>query len=216
MFDLDIVEKFITISGEAPTMGKPIYLIRFTHCNLNCSYCDTPQKNSINKTMSKMELINDIRDNVKSYKGLNILFTGGEPLLNERQLEIINIAEKLKDIIFYVETNGTIEIKNFSLPNLRYVVDWKAPSSNASIDFYLDNLKFMRRDKDIIKCVIDSSDFDWLKDIIKLKESINPNIELYLSPQANKIELKDIASFILTNRLNINISIQLHKLADID
>jgi len=209
---LEIVEKLITISGEAPTMGIPIYLIRFSHCNLNCSYCDTPQKNIVNNIISREELVNDIKENVKNYQRLNVLFTGGEPLLNDRQLDIIKIAEELDYINFYIETNGTIEIKNFNLQNLYYVVDWKAPSSITNRDFCLNNLKYMRPEKDIIKCVIVASDFDWLMGIIKLKETINSNVKLYVSPQTDGLELKELASFILMNRLDINISIQLHKL----
>ncbi len=211
---LEIVEKFITISGEAPTMGEPIYIIRFSHCNINCSYCDTFQKDEVNELLSRDELINNIIEVTKDYPRLKVLFTGGEPLLNERQDDIISIATQLSNIDFYVETNGTIKIKNFSLPNLYYVVDWKAPSSLTEIraDFCLDNLKYMRAKTDIIKCVVASSDFDWLIDKIKTRDKVNPLIKLYISPQFNKISLKELASFILKNRLDINISIQLHKL----
>ena len=160
MFQL--VEKIITLGGEAPLIGMPIYLIRFTGCNLECSYCDTNYKNEINDQFTFKELVDDIFNKAK------VLFTGGEPLLNDRQDELINVISELENIDFYIETNGSIKINNFNLTNCYYVIDWKSPSSGNEDSFFIENLHKLRLEKDCIKFVINNYDFNWLKETIKI------------------------------------------------
>lgn len=209
---LDIVERFITISGEAPIIGEPIYLIRFSGCNLGCSYCDTEYKDEINERITTDNLISEINNIIKEYPYLKVLFTGGEPLLEERQEELYLIMKNLTNIEFFIETNGSIDIKYFDLPNVYYVVDWKTPSSNCNNFFLESNLKKMRFQNDVIKFVVSKSDLKWVKEKIDFINKTNPFLRLYISPQYGKIELKEIAEFIINNRLSLIISIQLHKL----
>jgi 7-carboxy-7-deazaguanine synthase len=211
---IEIVERFITISGEAPIIGEPIYLVRFSKCNLDCSYCDTMYKNEVNECLSVEELKADIIEKINDYPELKVLFTGGEPLLGERQEKLLKIIEDLKYINFYIETNGSIPITNFNLPNCHFVADWKAPSSGEEddLDFCIENLRHYRIDEDCIKFVISRYDLEWLKDVIRVIEKMNPFLPLYVSAQWGEITLKEIADFILINKLPLKISIQLHKI----
>ena len=209
---LEIVEKLTTIGGEAPLIGIPIYLIRFTGCNLNCSYCDTIYKDEVNDQFTFKELIDDIFNKVKEYPELKILFTGGEPFLGTRQDDLINIITELENIDFYIETNGSIEITNFNLSNCYYILDWKAPSSGFNESFFIENLKKLRIEKDCIKFVINADDFDWLKKAVKTVQEINPFLVLYVSPQSEKLSLVDTADFIIRNKLPVRLSLQLHKI----
>ena len=36
-----VAEKFISINGEGTRAGELAVFVRFTGCNLRCSYCDT-------------------------------------------------------------------------------------------------------------------------------------------------------------------------------
>jgi 7-carboxy-7-deazaguanine synthase len=208
---LNIVEKFITISGEAPIIGEPVYLIRFSKCNLNCSYCDTPFKDEVNDYFSREELIEDILLVTEDYPEIKVLFTGGEPLLDERKETLMSIIEEMKDIDFYIETNGSIPLENFSLANCYYVVDWKSPSSAENESFCIDNLKNFRLNNDCIKFVVAKNDFDWVRESIKFINKINPFLKIYISCQSDKLSLEELANFVLKNRLPVKISIQLHK-----
>ena len=211
----NIVEKFITLSGEAPNSGEPIYLIRFSRCNLNCSYCDTSYNNEINYTFSQKELINEINRKKHEYPGIKILLTGGEPLLEDRQqkiIQLINKTNKINNCQFFIETNGTIEIKDFSLNNVHYVIDWKTPSSGYKDSFITNNLYSARSGIDVIKFVTAYDDLVWVKEKIDFIKKFKPNIAIYLSPQLNNIKLDQLAYFITDNKLSVNLSIQLHKI----
>jgi len=208
----NIIERFVTISGEAPIIGEPIYLIRFSGCNLLCPYCDTDYKDEINEVITVDNLIIEIENIIKEYPDLKVLFTGGEPLLEERKEQLYLVMKSLDKIDFFIETNGSIEIEHFDLENSHYIIDWKTPSSHSS-DFFLEsNLKKMRFTNDIIKFVVDKNDLLWVKEKVEFIQKINPFVKMYISPQYGKITLREIADFILRNRLPLNISIQLHKL----
>ncbi|MCK4798382.1 MAG: radical SAM protein [Spirochaetes bacterium] len=208
---IELVEKYITIGGEASLLGIPIYLFRFKGCNLDCSYCDTPYKNEVNDYFTVRELADDILHKVKQYPELKILFTGGEPLLGNRQNELLSIISDLENIDFYIETNGSISIENIELTNCFYIVDWKSPSSGFPDSFCADNLKKMRIENDCIKFIINKDDFAWVKEVVKIIQKVNPFIPLYITPQWGKMELVELSDFILTNRLPLKLSIQLHK-----
>lgn len=209
---LPIVERFVTISGEAPTMGQPMYLVRFSGCNLSCRYCDTPYRNEINETLTPAQLCDDIDRVRMSYPGIIILFTGGEPLLEQRGTIVTDIAMKMHNVQFYVETNGSVPIDEAAPDNLHYVLDWKTPSAGGGETFCVDNLHRMRADHDVIKFVTDESDLTYIKDKIEMIRRENELVRVYLSPQTGRIELTKLADFILSNKLNAAISVQLHKI----
>ena len=207
-----IAERFFTLSGEAPTAGQPMYLIRFSGCNLKCSYCDTPNRNEINERLTFTQLSEEIALAQKEYPGAFVLFTGGEPLLNERIEAISQLAAKHSETLFYVETNGSIFIQDFGKGNLRYVADWKTPSSGEGSSFCMNNIKKLRAGLDCIKIVTDETDLPQVRAIIKEIKENNAGLDIYLSPQTGKIEPKDLVSFIIENRLDVRLSLQLHKI----
>ena len=209
---LPIVERFVTISGEAPTMGQPMYLVRFSGCNLSCRYCDTPYRNEINEVLTPAQLCDDIKRVVNDYPDIIVLFTGGEPLLEPRGTIVSDIAKWLPNVQFYVETNGSVDIDETAPNNLHYVLDWKTPSAGGGETFCIDNLRRMRADHDVIKFVTDENDLSYIKDKLDIIHSQNDAIRVYLSPQTGRIELTKLADFILTNKLNVAISVQLHKI----
>ena len=209
---LNIVERFITISGEAPIIGHPVYIYRFSECNLDCSYCDTQYKNEVNLTVSKDEIVDDIRAVKEEYPQIKVLFTGGEPLLGERREQISYIVNLLSGIEFYIETNGTIEIIDNDRENCHFVCDYKSPSANEKDMFFQNNLKTLIGEKDCIKFVVNGDDLDWLSEKIKYVNKVNSSLPIFVSPVHSKLEFEKLAEFILERKLPVNISIQLHKI----
>lgn len=208
----NIKEKYITISGEAPASGVPVYLIRFSGCNLECRYCDTEFIEQVIYRFTIKELLEDIHLKCSTYPFLSLLFTGGEPLACERQGSLMTLIRSLEGKVdVYIETNGSIKI--ISLPGYtHFVCDWKTPSSGCENSFKMENLKILRPRYDCIKFVINKEDFDWVKEKIHLVKEVNPRLPLYLSPQWGSLSYKELAEFILKNRLPVIMSIQLHKI----
>ncbi|MCF7792337.1 MAG: radical SAM protein [Victivallales bacterium] len=209
---MEIVERFITISGEAPIIGHPVYIYRFSNCNLDCNYCDTIYKNEINIREAEGEIIEDIKKVTNENPHIKVLFTGGEPLLGCRQEQIYYIIKSLPQTEFFIETNGTITIERNDLSNCHFICDCKSPSAGVMENFSKSNLTLLNGEKDCIKFVVNAEDLEWLTKKIKDVRETNRNLPLYVSAVHGELELKELAQFIIKNKLPVNMSIQLHKM----
>lgn len=207
----NIVEKFYSLNGEAPSTGKPVYIVRFTGCNLSCVYCDTEYKDEINISMTKQDLVCDIAKAVGAYPGVSVLFTGGEPLLGDRQFELMEVMRAFPAVEFFIETNGSVTINDFTVSNSRFVVDWKMPSSGFGDSFIMDNIDKMRPGVDCIKMVVSKDDLPGLIEKIDIIRKINKTLDIFISPQWGNIDFDKLAEFIIDNRLQVSLSLQIHK-----
>ena len=102
MASYPIVEIFHSVQGEAFHAGIPHVFVRFGNCNLRCEWCDTDFL-----TYKEMDL-DDILSEVLSYNCSRVIFTGGEPCLQD--LDTIGSELKKHNITLSVETNGTIPV----------------------------------------------------------------------------------------------------------
>lgn len=94
-----INEIFYSLQGEGFHTGTPALFIRFSGCNLKCSFCDT--KHEEGEWMSD----EDIVAKAKECPAKMVVLTGGEPSLwiDEAFVEKLHQAGKY----VCVETNGT-------------------------------------------------------------------------------------------------------------
>lgn len=207
-----VVEKFVSINGEGTLCGQLAVFIRFAGCNLKCSYCDTAWAN---KTDAPYELMSakDIYDYIKNTRIRNITLTGGEPLIKEGIIELLQVLAEDKELHVEIETNGSVSLKEFmNIENVpSFTMDYKLPSSNMEMLMDLDNLKYLSK-RDTLKFVCGS-----LEDLKKAKQIID-NYELafktniYFSPVFGKIDLDSIVEFMKQNEMNgVNLQVQLHK-----
>ncbi|TYQ16149.1 UNVERIFIED_CONTAM: 7-carboxy-7-deazaguanine synthase [Acetivibrio alkalicellulosi] len=197
-------EIFLSIQGESLSSGFPTIFVRFTGCNLRCSYCDTTYAYNEGKEMTP----EDVFKEVCKYYCKRVCLTGGEPLLQNRLLQLIELME---DYIVTIETNGSININNLQLKNKKhsFVLDIKAPSSKCSDQMLMENFKFLE-DKDEIKFVIgDRADYEWSKQIIS---SFHKKGTITFSPVFRKLDYAKMVRWILEDKLNVRFQLQLHKI----
>lgn len=116
-------EIFYSIQGEGKNIGMPAIFVRLSLCNLHCIWCDTSYTWNWEKYDEAKEIIEvsvaQIIKIVGRYPCQNIVFTGGEPLLQQKKLVLLLEALRPKGYWFEVETNGTILPK----PNLDALID---------------------------------------------------------------------------------------------
>jgi organic radical activating enzyme len=105
-------EIFHSLQGEGVNIGAPAVFLRLALCNLTCAWCDTKYTWDWRNFNYKNEVASlyagQIRDAVLRFGCPHLIITGGEPMLQQK--ELAPLVAELKDEGFYVEveTNGTI------------------------------------------------------------------------------------------------------------
>ena len=141
-----IVEIFHSVQGEGFHAGIPHVFVRFGNCNLRCEWCDTDFL-----TYEERKL-DSIVDEVLSYGCDRVIFTGGEPALQD--LSTIGSSLKRKGISLSIETNGTIEVDP--------IIDWICVSPK---DQLYPNAKIIQRQGDELKVVYCGQNLDMYDDL---------------------------------------------------
>lgn len=108
-----VSEIFYSIQGEGTNVGKPAVFLRTFYCNLTCRWCDT-KYTWLNQNQAKANIDyttwapEDLARSVLGYGCKHLVITGGEPMLQQRELEVLLQNIKDNGVYVEVETNGTI------------------------------------------------------------------------------------------------------------
>jgi 7-carboxy-7-deazaguanine synthase len=201
---MKVCEIFASIQGESSYAGLPCVFVRLTGCNLRCAYCDTQYAYEEGLEMS----VDEALEKVKNF-GIKLLeITGGEPLLQQESLLLI---DKLLEERFHVliETNGSLSIKNIDR-RVSIVMDIKTPKSGMFEKMDLINLKYLKHTDEVKFVISDSEDYEWAKDFIKAY-NLTEKCLVLLSPAYGVINPADLAGWIVQDRLPVRLNMQLHK-----
>jgi len=102
----DLCEVFTSIQGEGRDSGAHALFIRLNGCNLRCPWCDTKYSWETGRFVPQEKILREIKEYQARYGSNYIVWTGGEPLLQEEQ--IYKVILKTRDFYHLLETNGTI------------------------------------------------------------------------------------------------------------
>lgn len=101
-----------TIQGEGPSIGRRAGFVRLGRCNQACSWCDTPYTWDWDRFDPAVELHDtDVADVVAQVAAMDVpmvVISGGEPLLQQSELEALLRELKQAGKRIEVETAGTI------------------------------------------------------------------------------------------------------------
>ena len=201
---MKINEIFYSIQGEGKWMGLPNIFIRTTGCNLRCSFCDTTYAYETGEEMSIEEIINRIRKHPCNY----VCITGGEPLLQEEIVQLIDVLLEKKYVIC-LETNGSIDIENLvGKKSLLISLDIKCPSSAMHEKMKFNNVSLLTCNDQLKFIIQNREDYEYAKKNIK---KYKPQCAIFFQPIWG-INLKELSSWVLNDGLDVRIGLQLHKI----
>ncbi len=207
-----LAERFLSINGEGQEAGKLAVFLRFPHCNLQCSYCDTTWANAPDCPTQSLSL-QDICDYVLESQVSQVTVTGGEPLLQENIGALLQVLSLLEGVSVEVETNGSVPLAPFlsHAPKVSYTMDYKLPSSGMEDKMYLENLPRLRQ-RDSLKFVVGSkADLQRAYHLIQTHH-LDSQTQVFFSPVFGNIEPKTIVEFLKTKHLrHVKLQLQLHK-----
>ena len=185
-------EIFYSLQGEGFNVGEPAVFVRFSGCNLACSWCDTDHQQSVE--MSAAEIVKHVQTLWQGKKEeIFVVLTGGEPALqvDEPLIDALTSAR----CYVAIETNGTRE--------LPFGIDWITCSPKLNT---FPKLKHV----DEVKVVFDghSNPELWRKEIHAEHWFLQP---LHNGETSN---VKETIEYILAHP-QWRLSIQTHKLIGI-
>lgn len=213
---LRITEIFYSLQGEARDSGYPTVFIRLTGCPLRCTYCDTTYSFEGGTRIA----LDDILATVKSYGDQirHICVTGGEPLA---QPNCIPLLQALCDAGYIVslETSGALDVSMVD-QRVSRIVDLKTPASGEMHRNLLSNLATLSKHDQIKFVIADRQDYEWSHDMLKQHGLDQIVGEVWFSPafaiEKGQVRLptfaRDLADWIVEDRLPVRFQLQLHKL----
>ena len=218
---MQITEIYKSLQGESTYAGLPCVFVRLTGCNLRCSWCDTEYSFYGGKKMSPEQVFEEVVD--LSPDGGLVEITGGEPMLQER--ELVPLMQRLVDSGYKVllETSGERELDRVPRAVVK-IVDVKCPGSDEGDSFRPENLENLTNQDEVKFVISDRADYEFAREFTRrhnLPERVNA---VLFSPAFRKdaagarnasnclLDPQQLAEWILEDNLRVRLGLQIHKL----
>src|SRR6185437_7990349 len=216
---MQIIEIYRSIQGESSFAGLPCIFVRLVACNLRCSWCDSEYTFSGGRKLTSTEIEEEISR--LSPSGL-VEFTGGEPMLQVR--ELVPLMERLlaKGYTLLLETSGERPLEQVPAP-VHKIVDVKCPGSGEGGSFRASNLKTLSHRDEIKFVLTDRVDYEFARDFMRsqgLEKAVNSVIfspAFLKNPSSERdalncqLDPRLLAEWILEDKLNVRLGLQIHK-----
>jgi 7-carboxy-7-deazaguanine synthase len=216
---LYLIEIYKSIQGESSFAGLPCIFVRLAGCNLRCSWCDSEYTFTGGYKSTEDQVTAEIE---KLAPVTLIEFTGGEPMLQER--ELVPLMERLLrgGYELMMETSGERPLERVPAA-VHKIVDVKCPGSGEAGSFQMSNLECLT-DRDEVKFVIASrGDYEFARDFIREHKLETHAGQLLLSPAFSKtssaerttenclLDPRELVDWMLADSLPARLSLQIHK-----
>ena len=185
-------------------MGYPTAFVRLTGCPLRCGYCDTAYAFHGGQRVS----ITDVLARIVEYQVRHVCVTGGEPLAQPACLELLTA---LCDAGYLVslETSGALDIAAVDR-RVAVVLDLKTPASGECTRNRWSNLPHLKRDDQVKFVICNRADYDWAREQLRHYD-LSSVCEVLFSPAWDEQPARELADWILADRLPVRLQVQLHK-----
>ena len=202
---LKLTEVFLSLQGEARDAGWPTVFVRLTGCPLRCQYCDTAYAFHGGDWWD----IADIVAEVARFGVRHVCVTGGEPLSQKRCLILLRaLCDAGHDVS--LETSGALDIGEVDARVSR-VLDIKTPGSAEVARNRWENLPLLTA-RDQVKFVLcGREDYEWAREIV-LVHTLAQRCDVLFSPSKSDLSPRELADWIIADRLPVRFQMQLHKL----
>jgi len=216
---MQIIEIYRSIQGESSFAGLPCIFVRLAGCNLRCRWCDSEYTFTGGKRMSAAEVEEEVAR--LSPAGL-VEITGGEPMLQER--ELVPFMERLmvRGYTLLLETSGERPLEN--VPSaVHKIVDVKCPGSGEGGTFHMDNLAALTRRDEVKFVIADRVDYEFARDFTRAQGLESKVGGVIFSPAFRKdptphrdasncqLDPRLLTNWILEDKLNVRLGLQIHK-----
>ena len=214
-----ITEIYRSIQGESSFAGLPCTFVRLTACNLRCTWCDSEYTFTGGTKMAPEEVENQV---IKLASSGLVEFTGGEPMLQER--ELVPLMERLlsRGYTLLLETSGERPLEQVPKA-VHKIVDVKCPGSGEGGSFRQSNLESLTDDDEVKFVLADRADYEFARAFThehKLESRVRGVIfsPVFLKDPGEArdtsnclLDPRILAEWILEDKLNVRLGLQIHK-----
>lgn len=214
-----LIEIYKSIQGESSFAGLPCIFVRLAGCNLRCSWCDSEYTFTGGYKMTDDEVVAEVE---KLAPVRLVELTGGEPMLQER--ELIPLMNRLlrSGYELMIETSGERLLENVPA-EVHKIVDVKCPASGEGGSFRLSNLDCLTRRDEVKFVIANRSDYEFARDFIRQHKIEERAGQILLSPAFSKtpsperttenalLDPRDLVEWMLADALPARLSLQIHK-----
>jgi 7-carboxy-7-deazaguanine synthase len=217
---MQITEIYKSLQGESTYAGLPCVFVRLTGCNLRCTWCDTEYSFYGGKKMTAEQVFDAVE--YLSPGGL-VEITGGEPMLQER--ELVPLMQRLVDSSYKVllETSGERPLENVPAGVVK-IVDVKCPDSGEADTFRVENLATLRAHDEVKFVISDRADYEFARDFTAKHHLARRVNAVFFSPAFAKdaagardvskclLDPQQLAEWMLEDNVPARLGLQIHKL----
>lgn len=216
---LSLIELYKSVQGESSFAGVPCIFVRLAGCNLRCSWCDSEYTFSGGKAFRVDEIVAEI---AALQPCPLIEFTGGEPMLQAR--ELVPLMKQLlgAGYTLMMETSGERPLSDVPVA-VHKIVDVKCPGSGMGGSFRLENLDALTGADEVKFVIADRQDYEFARDFIREHHLERRCGHLLLSPAFQKLasdqrstenmalDPRLLVEWMLADGLPARLSLQMHK-----
>lgn len=216
---LRLIELYKSVQGESSFAGVPCIFVRLAGCNLRCTWCDSEYTFTGGQPFTNDEIVARI-DALQPCRLIE--FTGGEPMLQAR--ELLPLMQRLLDggYELMLETSGERPLAD--VPEaVHKIVDVKCPGSGMGHTFRMDNLQTLTARDEVKFVLLDRADYEFARDFIRTHDLGARCGAVLLSPAFHKnagdarsaenmaLDPRELVTWMLEDGLPARLSLQIHK-----
>jgi 7-carboxy-7-deazaguanine synthase len=216
---LYLIEIYKSVQGESSFAGRPCIFVRLAGCNLRCAWCDSEYTFKGGYKLTEDAVVAEIE---KLAPVRLVEFTGGEPMLQERELVPLMKRLLAGGYQLMIETSGERPLENLPV-EVHKIVDVKCPASGEGGSFRLSNLDALSQ-RDEVKFVLsDRGDYEFARDFVREHQLENNVASVLFSPAFTKapspvrtaenclLDPRILVEWMLADGLEARLSLQIHK-----
>jgi 7-carboxy-7-deazaguanine synthase len=216
---LRLIELYKSVQGESSFAGVPCIFVRLAGCNLRCSWCDSEYTFTGGKPFTNAEILAEI----EALQPCRLIeFTGGEPMLQAR--ELLPLMQQLLDLGYelMIETSGERLLADVPRA-VHKIVDVKCPGSGMGHTFRMENLEALTERDEVKFVLLDRADYEFARAFIRehcletrcgqvlLSPAFHKNASDLRSAENMALDPRELVGWMLEDGLPARLSLQIHK-----
>jgi 7-carboxy-7-deazaguanine synthase len=213
------IELYKSVQGESSFAGLPCIFVRLAGCNLRCRWCDSEYtfhggyKRSLEEVLADIEALKPVK---------LVEFTGGEPMLQERELIPLIEALLRENYRLMIETSGERPLARLPAA-VHKIVDVKCPGSGEGGSFHMANLDTLTSRDEVKFVITNREDYEFARQFIRQHSLDERAGQILLSPAFTKtpsaersaenflLDPRSLVEWMLEDGLNARLNLQIHK-----